>query len=114
VTEDVNLPADLKRNLSQLKELDTQAQELFERMQRLSKNHITRAKRSVQDGREPDEEYLTKARKCYRELMELDEEKVQLADQVRPGLRLLLRVSALTTSRNALTSMNLTRPVDAL
>ena len=53
-------------------------------MQRLSKNHIAKAKRSVQDGREPDEEYLSKARRTYRELMEVDEEKVQLADQVRP------------------------------
>ena len=51
-------------------------------MQRLSKNHIARAKRSVQDGREPDEEYLTKARKAYRELVEIDEEKVQLADHM--------------------------------
>ena len=82
ITDDVNLPADLKHNLSQLRELDTQSQELFERMQKLSKNHIAKAKRSVQDGREPDEEHLAKARRAYRELMELDEEKVDLADKM--------------------------------
>eukprot|EP00325_Prymnesiales_sp_UTEX-LB-985_P030935 CAMPEP_0174734316 /NCGR_PEP_ID=MMETSP1094-20130205/63084_1 /TAXON_ID=156173 /ORGANISM="Chrysochromulina brevifilum, Strain UTEX LB 985" /LENGTH=248 /DNA_ID=CAMNT_0015937117 /DNA_START=95 /DNA_END=838 /DNA_ORIENTATION=- len=86
ITEDVNLPGDIKRNLTQLRELDQQSQELFERMQRLSKNHIARAKRSVQDGREPDEEYLTKARKTYRELMEVDEEKVQVADQIHSDI----------------------------
>ena len=51
-------------------------------MQRLSKNHIAKAKRSVQDGREPDEEYLAKARRTYRELVDIDEEKVSLAEQM--------------------------------
>ena len=48
-------------------------------MTKLSKNHIMRAKKAVQDGREPDEEFLVKARRAYKELMELDEEKVTLA-----------------------------------
>mmetsp|Transcript_44342 Transcript_44342/g.116511 ORF Transcript_44342/g.116511 Transcript_44342/m.116511 type:complete len:414 (+) Transcript_44342:18-1259(+) len=82
VIEEANLPGELKRYLGQLRELDTQSQELFERMQRLSKNHIAKAKRSVQDGREPDEEYLAKARRTYKELVEIDEEKVSLADQM--------------------------------
>ncbi|KOO26260.1 hypothetical protein Ctob_008309 [Chrysochromulina tobinii] len=82
VIDEANLPGELKRYLGQLRELDTQSQELFERMQRLSKNHIAKAKRSVQDGREPDEEYLAKARRTYRELVDIDEEKVSLAEQM--------------------------------
>ena len=82
VTEDANVPGDLKRNLTQLRDLDTQSQELFERMQKLSKNHILRAKKAVQEGREPDEEYLVKARRAYKELVEIDEEKVDLADRM--------------------------------
>ena len=69
-----------------MRELDVQAQELFERMQKLSKAHIARAKRSVQEGREPDEEYLVKARRAYKELMELDEEKIQLADHMHSDI----------------------------
>ena len=76
------MPVELKRKLTQLRELDAQSQELFERMSKLSKNHILRAKKSVQEGREPDEEYLVKARRAYKELIELDEEKVDLADQM--------------------------------
>ena len=82
VTEDDNLPSNLKRNLTSLRELDQQSQELFERMQKLSKAHIARAKRSVQEGRDPEDDLLIKARKAYKELMELDEEKVQLADRM--------------------------------
>ena len=82
VTEDADLPGTLKRDLTQLRELDAQSQELFERMSKLSKNHILRAKKAVQEGREPDEEYLVKARKAYKELMELDEEKLALAEQM--------------------------------
>ena len=63
MTESVDLPAEVKRNLAQLRELDTQAQEQYERMQKQSKNHIARAKRSVQSGQEPDEELLHKARR---------------------------------------------------
>ena len=63
VHEEANLPVELKRKLTQLRELDAQSQELFERMSKLSKNHILRAKKSVQEGREPDEEYLVKARR---------------------------------------------------
>jgi len=63
VTEDKNLPADVKRSLAQLRDLDTQAQEQYERMQKQSKNHVARAKRSVQGGHEPDEELLHKARR---------------------------------------------------
>ena len=85
VTEDNNVPGDLKRNLGQMRELDQQAQELFERMQRLSKNHISKTKKAVQDGREPDEDFLGKARKVYRELMDVDEEKALLIDQVGAG-----------------------------
>ena len=87
VIEEANLPGELKRYLGQLRELDTHSQELFERMQRLSKNHVAKAKRSVQDGREPDEEYLAKARKTYRELVDIDEEKVSLADQMHAEAR---------------------------
>ena len=76
MTEDDNLPGNLKRNLTSLRELDTQSQELFERMQKLSKAHIARAKRSVQEGKDPEDDLLVKARKAYKELMELDEEKV--------------------------------------
>ena len=82
VTEDDNLPANLKRNLTTLRELDQQAQELFERMQKLSKAHIARAKRSVQEGRDPEDDLLVKARKAYKDLMEVDEEKVLLADNM--------------------------------
>ena len=86
VIEDANLPGELKRHLSHIRELDTQSQELFERMQRLSKNHIAKAKRSVQDGREPDEEYLAKARKTYRELVDIDDEKMHTADQMHAAV----------------------------
>ena len=82
VTEDDNLPSNLKRNLTSLRELDQQSQELFERMQKLSKAHIARAKRSVQEGRDPEDDLLVKARKAYKDLMELDEEKVGLADRM--------------------------------
>ena len=82
VHEDADLPGNLKRNLTQLRELDAQSQELFERMSKLSKNHILRAKKAVQEGREPDEEYLVKARRAYKELVELDEEKLGLAEQM--------------------------------
>ena len=82
VTEDRNLPADVKRSLAKLRDLDTQAQELYERMQKQSKNHIARAKRSVQGGHSPDEDLLLKAQKSSRELLEVDSEKVDVADQL--------------------------------
>ena len=82
VTEDSTLPGDVKRALSQLRDLDSHGQELFERVQKYSKNHVARAKRSVQSGQTPDEELLHKARKSHRELMEIDEEKVAVADEV--------------------------------
>ena len=82
MTEDRNLPADVKRSLAKLRNLDTQAQELYERMQKQSKNHIARAKRSVQGGHSPDEDLLLKAQKSSRELLEVDSEKVDVADQL--------------------------------
>jgi hypothetical protein len=48
-------------------------------MQKQSKNYISRAKRSVQGGQEPDEEPLHKARKLHKELLELDEQKLAIA-----------------------------------
>ena len=57
--------------------LTTQAQELYERMQKQSKNHVARAKRSVQGGHSPDEDLLLKAQKSCRELLEVDSEKVR-------------------------------------
>ena len=83
VTEDTNLPADLKRNLTTLRDLDSTSQELFDRMQKQCDKHIKLAKKAVQAGREPEEESLHKARRIFRELMEVDEEKVELADQAR-------------------------------
>ena len=82
VAEDADLPATLKRNLTQLRELDRDSQDLFEKMQKLSKNHILRAKKAIQEGRDPDEEFLVKARRAYKELVEIDESKVTLADQM--------------------------------
>ena len=55
-------------------------------MQKQSKNHVARAKRSVQGGHEPDEELLHKARRSCRELMEIDQEKVACADQLYDDL----------------------------
>ena len=81
-TETVNLPADVKRNIAQIRDLDTRAQELYERVQKQSKNHIARAKRSVQGGHSPDEDLLLKAQKSSRELLEVDSEKVDVADQL--------------------------------
>ena len=69
-----------------MRDLDTQAQEQYERMQKQSKNHVARAKRSVQGGHEPDEELLHKARRSCRELMEIDQEKVACADQLYDDL----------------------------
>ena len=60
ITETTNLPHELKKNLALMRDLDTQAQDLYERMQKQSKNHIARAKRSVQADSEIDEELLTK------------------------------------------------------
>uniref|UniRef100_A0A7S4BC18 SGF29 C-terminal domain-containing protein n=1 Tax=Chrysotila carterae TaxID=13221 RepID=A0A7S4BC18_CHRCT len=80
VTETTNLPGEIKRQLSQLRDLDTHAQELFERMQKLSKSHITRAKRNVQDQKPPEEELLVKARRVQGELLEVGAEKVKLAE----------------------------------
>eukprot|EP00326_Haptolina_ericina_P027436 CAMPEP_0181189208 /NCGR_PEP_ID=MMETSP1096-20121128/11540_1 /TAXON_ID=156174 ORGANISM="Chrysochromulina ericina, Strain CCMP281" /NCGR_SAMPLE_ID=MMETSP1096 /ASSEMBLY_ACC=CAM_ASM_000453 /LENGTH=164 /DNA_ID=CAMNT_0023278347 /DNA_START=33 /DNA_END=524 /DNA_ORIENTATION=- len=82
VTETNNVPAEMKRDLTRLRDLDTHSQEIFERMQKQSKNHIARAKRSVQSGAQLDDELLLKARKSFRELIELDEEKVACADQM--------------------------------
>lgn len=86
MTEDRNLPADVKRSLAKLRGLDAQAQELYERMQKQSKNHIARAKRSVQGGHSPDEDLLLKAQKSSRELLEVDSEKVACADQLYDDL----------------------------
>ena len=86
MTEDRNLPADVKRSLAKLRNLDTQAQELYERMQKQSKNHVARAKRSVQGGHSPDEDLLLKAQKSCRELLEVDSEKVACADQLYDDL----------------------------
>ena len=62
------------------------AQELYERMQKQSKNHVARAKRSVQGGHSPDEDLLLKAQKSCRELLEVDSEKVACADQLYDDL----------------------------
>ena len=67
VTEDNNLPAEMKRDIGRLRDLDTQGQELFERMQKQSKNHIARAKRTVQSGGHLDDELLLKASAQHRQ-----------------------------------------------
>ena len=54
------MPAEMKRDLTRLRDLDTHSQEIFERMQKQSKNHIARAKRSVQSGAQLDDELLLK------------------------------------------------------
>ena len=45
----------------QLTDMQAAQQEHYERMQKQSKSHIARAKRSVQGGQEPDDELLRKA-----------------------------------------------------
>ena len=78
VTENVDLPHQIKKALSQLKDYDQHAHELFERSQKLSKTYVTRAKRALQQNHELDEESLHKARKLHRELLEIDNEKVNI------------------------------------
>lgn len=62
ITEQHNLPSELKKHLAQIRDLDQQAHEHYERIQKQTKNHIARAKRSVQQGKEPDEDLMHKAR----------------------------------------------------
>lgn len=61
----------------------SQAHDIFERMQKQSKNYIARAKRSVQSGQDPDEDLLHKSRKLHRELLEIDEQKLAIATVLR-------------------------------
>ena len=75
ITETHDLPREFKANLATLRDLDSQAQEMYERMTKQQKNHISRGKRAIQGGHDVDDEQLVKARRSHRELMAIGESK---------------------------------------
>jgi SAGA-associated factor 29 len=81
-------PQDLRRNLQHMRALDTEAQDLVERIKKLAKVHVTRAKRSVAEGAEPSEELLIKIRGLHRKVDEIANEKVDMATQISDQVRI--------------------------
>jgi cell division septum initiation protein DivIVA len=80
-------PQDVRRNLQHMRALDTEAQELVERIKKLAKVHVTRAKRSVAEGQEPSEELLHKLRGLHRKVEEIANEKVDMANHISDQVR---------------------------
>jgi len=72
-----SLPQEVRRNFALLRELDTRAQELIEKVEKNTKNYLKNAKRPRKDDDEDEQDIKTDLKTC----IELSDEKVALAVQ---------------------------------